>query len=120
MEDPRGNLTVCEFPASLPFPPVRVYWIHGIPDGSARGGHAHREVDEILIPVQGGFSVTLLSPDREKREFRVDRPDCGLFLPHGWWRNIHGYLGATVCLVLSSGAYNEEEYIRDPMGFFNQ
>lgn len=120
IQDRRGDLTVAEFPHSLPFQPERIYWIHGIPTGAHRGGHAHLEVDEIAVPVQGAFTVSLQSCARERLEFRLDRPDTGLFLPHGWWREIHSYEPDTVCLVFSSGPYDELEYMRDPDAFFIQ
>jgi hypothetical protein len=118
--DPRGDLTFAEFPRSLPFSPQRVYWVYGIPEDAWRGGHAHREVDEILVPVRGGFQVTLQSPRRETLDFQMNDPAQGLFLPHGWWRKIHSYQPGTTCLVLSSGPYDEGEYIREPEEFFTR
>ncbi len=118
IEDYRGHLTVGEFPESLPFPPQRVYWVYDIPAGVERGGHAHREIDEVIVPLSGGFTISLTNADGETREYRLNDPDSGLFLPRGWWRNIHSYEPDSVCMVISSGPYREDEYLRDPETFF--
>jgi hypothetical protein len=102
----------------VPFAPQRVYWVYGIPAGAERGGHAHREVDEIIVALHGAFTVTLRNAEGDCREFQLNEPDTGLFLPRGWWRNIHSYTPNSVCMVISSGPYREDEYLRDPQTFF--
>lgn len=109
--DGRGNLSVLEEDI-LPFAIKRVYYLYDVPSGSTRGGHAHRELQQFLIAVSGSFDVVV--DDGHKREvFSLNRPDEGLLIPTGIWRELENFSSAAVCLSLVSDVYKEADYIRD-------
>jgi dTDP-4-dehydrorhamnose 3,5-epimerase-like enzyme len=110
--DPRGALTVLEADKSVPFPIERVYYLHAVPPGATRGGHAHRVLHQLLVAVAGRF-VVALDDGREQRRFLLDRPDHGLYVPPGVWREIAEFGPGSVCLTLASHPYDPSEYLRD-------
>ncbi len=111
--DPRGNLTFVENTDGLmPFKIERVYWIYDVPAGEARGGHAHRQGQEILIALSGSLTVKLFD-GRERSEFLLNRPFQGLYMPPGYWRTMDNFSSGSVLMVLSSVPYSEDDYIRD-------
>ncbi len=116
--DPRGPLTFAERDTPLPFQPRRVYWIHGIPEGAERGGHAHRRTHEVIVCLAGSFRVTLQNPRHESMTLALDSPSRGIYVPPMWWRQIDHYAGGAVCLVIASLDFDEEDYLRDPDAFF--
>ncbi len=109
--DPRGNLAVIE-EGLLPFQISRVYFLYNVPAGAYRGGHAHKEQTELLIAISGSFEV-ILNDGQNKKTILLNRPDQGLLLPPGIWRELKDFSQGSVCLVLNSGKYEEEDYIRD-------
>jgi dTDP-4-dehydrorhamnose 3,5-epimerase-like enzyme len=112
VEDPRGSLTFAEAERDVPFEIKRVYHLRGVPPGGARGGHAHRRLDQVLIAVTGAFDVVLDDGD-ELRRVRLDDPRTGLHIPPGIWRELDRFLEGTVCVVLASELYEVADYIRD-------
>ena len=110
--DPRGNLTVVEDCAPIPFDIHRVYWLYDIPAGSERGGHSHKQQQEVLIAISGSFQVTL-TDGVESVGITLNRPDKGLLIPTGIWRTIDNFSAGAVCLVLTSAPFDEDDYIRD-------
>lgn len=114
--DPRGALTVLEADKSVPFAIERVYYLHGVPVGATRGGHAHRVLHQLLVAVAGRFEVTL-DDGRTRRRFALDRPDQGLYVPPGVWREIDDFGPGSVCLTLASHPYDPAEYVRDYEAF---
>ncbi len=111
--DPRGNLTFVENTDGLmPIKIERVYWIYDVPAGEARGGHAHRQGQEILIALSGSLTVKLFD-GRERSEFLLNRPFQGLYMPPGYWRTMDNFSSGSVLMVLSSVPYSEDDYIRD-------
>jgi hypothetical protein len=117
--DERGALTFCEQDHPLPFRLARAYFVHGIPPGAERGGHAHRRVREVVVAAAGCFRVTLTSPGREVLRFTLDDATSGLYVPPYWWRMIDSYSPNSLCLVLASELFDEAEYIREPDDFFS-
>lgn len=117
--DRRGTLTFAEQDWPLPFRVTRAYWIHGIPSGAERGGHAHRETHEAIIAVAGSFRVSLRNPHREEITITLDSPSSALYVPSMWWRHVSDYSEGAVCLVLASLPYNAGDYIREPDDFFH-
>jgi dTDP-4-dehydrorhamnose 3,5-epimerase-like enzyme len=107
-----GNLTVLENLINIPFKVKRVYYLYDVPGGSDRGGHSHRELQQILVSVSGAFDV-LLDDGENKKIVHLDRPYIGLTIPPGIWREILNFSSGAICLVLASLSYNEEDYIRD-------
>ncbi len=109
--DPRGNLAVIEKEV-LPYPIKRVYYLFDVPSDAARGGHAHIEQQEFLIALSGSFTV-LLDDGKNKTEVLLNKPDKGLLIPTGIWRELEDFSSGAICLVVSSGEFEESDYIRD-------
>ena len=109
--DARGNLAVIE-KECLPYSIKRVYYLFDVPSDSYRGGHAHKEQLEFLIALSGSFNVTL-DNGSQKKSFLLNKPNKGLLLPTGIWRELEDFSSGAVCLVLSSGEFDESDYIRD-------
>lgn len=111
VSDVRGNLAVAEG-VTLPFAIARAYWLYDVPAGSTRGGHAHRRLQQVLIALSGSFDV-VLDDGRVRKTVSLNRPDRGLYLPRGIWRELENFSAGAVCLVLASEPYDESEYVRD-------
>ena len=110
--DPRGNLTVAEANKNIPFDIKRVYWLYDVPGGECRGGHAHKQIKEILIAVSGSFHVTL-DNGKEKQTFLLNHPYQGLLIDTKTWRTLDDVSSGAVCVVLASDCYDENDYIYD-------
>lgn len=110
--DPRGNLTVAEQKEHVPFDIQRVYWTYDVPSGESRGGHAHRECEEVIIAVSGSFDVTLDFGDH-RQTYHLNHPYQGLYVGTGIWRTLDDFSSGAVCLVLASQLFEEEDYIRE-------
>jgi dTDP-4-dehydrorhamnose 3,5-epimerase-like enzyme len=110
--DPRGNLSFIEGSRHVPFEIRRVYYLYDIPGGESRGGHAHRELSQLLIAVSGSFTV-VLDNGLGRRKCTLNRPDRGLLITPGVWRELEDFSSGAVCLVLASHPYDEGDYIRD-------
>ena len=117
VNDARGNLAVIEKDI-LPYPIKRVYYLFDVPSDSFRGGHAHKEQLEFLIALSGSFTVTL-DNGKSKKSFLLNKPNKGLLLPTGIWRELEDFSSGAICLVLSSGEFEEDDYIRDYRSFKN-
>lgn len=109
--DPRGNLSVVE-EGFLPYEVKRVYYLYDVPSGAYRGGHAHKEQQEFLIALSGSFEV-ILDDGKSKRSVVLNKPNYGLLIPTGIWRELENFSSGSVCLVLSSGKFLESDYIRE-------
>jgi hypothetical protein len=112
VHDTRGNLTFVEGGVQIGFDVARVYWLSDVPEGASRAGHAHRELEQLVIAASGSFDV-LLDDGHERRRVRLDRSNQGLVLPRLVWREIDGFSSGAVCLVLASLPYDEADYYRD-------
>ncbi|MEK6372951.1 MAG: FdtA/QdtA family cupin domain-containing protein [Acidobacteriota bacterium] len=110
--DPRGNLTFIEGERHVPFRIRRAYWIYDVPGGEVRGGHAYRTLDELLVSLSGSFDV-VLDDGRERRVVPLNRSYCGLLVPRMIWRHVENFSTNSVCLILASAPYDEDDYIRD-------
>jgi len=110
--DPRGNLTVAEGLKNVPFDIKRVYWLYDIPAGEGRGGHAHKQIKQLLIAVSGSFHVTL-DNGKEKQTYLLNHPYQALLIDIGIWRTLDDFSSGAVCVVLASDWYEEEDYIYD-------
>jgi dTDP-4-dehydrorhamnose 3,5-epimerase-like enzyme len=112
IKDQRGNLTFVEENRHVPFPIRRVYYLYDVPGGEVRGGHAHRQLHQLIIAVSGSFEVVLDDGvDRVTR--RLLRADEGLMVCPWTWRELQGFTSGAVCLVLASELFSEADYIRD-------
>jgi hypothetical protein len=107
-----GNITALENNIHLPFDVKRVYYLYDVPAGEERGGHAHRELQQIVVAASGAFDV-LLNDGVNKKIVHLDRPFIGLLIVPGIWRELLNFSAGAVCLVLASHTYDEKDYIRD-------
>lgn len=110
--DPRGNLTVAEPSVGVPFDIRRAYWVYDVPGGECRGGHAHKQLRQLIIAVSGSFHVTLDDGTR-KETYLLNHPWQGLVVETGVWRTLDDFSSGAVCLVLASEPYEEDDYIYD-------
>lgn len=110
--DRKGNLTVVQNGATLPFDVKRVYYLYDVPGGESRGSHAHRDLEQLIIAASGSFTVTL-DDGKSKRSFFLNRPYQGLYVKPGLWRDLEDFSSGAVCMVLASEVYQPEDYIRD-------
>ena len=113
-----GNLSVVENSKSIPFDIARVYYIYDVPGGSDRGGHAHKDLEQYVIAVSGAFDIQL-DDGRNKKTIRLDRPNFALHVKKGIWRETKNFTSGSICMVLASEIYNEEDYIYDYQEFLN-
>jgi len=109
--DPRGNLAVIE-KNCLPFEIKRVYYLYDVPSHAFRGGHAHKEQQELLIALSGSFEVSL-DDGEKKKTIMLNKPDKGLIITTGIWRELENFSSGAVCLVLASDVFDEADYIRN-------
>lgn len=107
-----GNLTALENGSAIPFDTQRVYYIYDVKSGQDRGAHAHKELEQCIVAVSGAFEV-LLDDGQRKKVIRLDRPNIGLNVKPGMWRQLFNFSAGAVCLVLASHPYDEDDYIRD-------
>jgi len=111
IEDPRGNLSVIE-KDRIPFTIKRVYYLYDVPSGAERGGHAHKNTQEFLIALSGSFDV-IVNDANEQKIFTLNRPNQGLLIKTGIWRELKNFSSGAICLVVASDVFEEEDYIRD-------
>lgn len=111
IEDYRGNLAVVEG-STIPFVIERVYYLYDVPSSSQRGGHAHKNLKQLLIPLSGSFDV-VLKTKQEMRVITLNKPDKGLLIHENIWRELENFSSGAVCLVLASAKFSEDDYIRD-------
>lgn len=114
----KGNISVVENKKVIPFDVRRVYYLYDVPGGESRGGHAHKELKQLIIAASGSFTVTL-DDGKVKRTFLLNRPYQGLYIVPGIWRTLNDFSSGSVCLVLASHLYDESDYIRDYSDFLN-
>ena len=109
--DPRGCLSVVEQNVDIPFKIKRVYYLYGLSKYSVRGEHAHKELQQLLIPINGAFDI-LLDDSESTCGITLDSPAKGLLLKPVIWRKITPIKDNSICLVLASNLYSEKDYIR--------
>lgn len=117
VEDLSGNLAFIQSDI-LPFEFKRVYYLFDVPSSAFRGGHSHIEQHEVLIALSGSFEVTL-NDGADKKSYLLNKPNIGLHLPKGIWRELENFSSGAVCLVLASDVFEESDYIRDYDVFLN-
>lgn len=113
-----GNITIVEGKNNLPFEIRRIYYLYDVPSGEERGGHAHRELQQLLVAAGGSFDV-LLDDGQNKKIVTLNRPNYGLLIVPGIWRELMEFSSGSTCLVLASHKYNESDYIREYEDFTN-
>jgi len=112
LSDPRGNLTFIEAGNHIGFDIKRVYYLYDVPGGSERGGHAHKELHQLIIAISGSFDV-VLDDGKSKKRIHLARSYYGLYVCPMIWRELDNFSSGSVCMVLASNKYDESDYYRD-------
>jgi hypothetical protein len=112
VHDPRGNLTYIEGEVHVPFAIQRVYYLYDVPGGSERGGHAHKELHQLIVAMSGSFDV-ILDDGKDKKRMHLNRSYSGLYVCPMIWRELDNFSSGAVCMVLASNKYSESDYYRD-------
>lgn len=112
IRDRRGNLSVVESGASVPFEIARTYWVYDVPGGEARQGHAYYKSEEFIIALSGSFDL-LVDDGYERVTFHLDQCNKGVYVPSGTWRHLLNFATNSIALVITSTAYSPKDYIRD-------
>ena len=110
--DPRGNLTFIEGNRHVPFDIRRVYYLYDVPGGAERGGHAHKDLHQLIIAMSGSFDV-VLDDGKNKQRIHLNRSYNGLYVCPMIWRELDNFSSGSVCMVLASNHYDESDYYRD-------
>ncbi len=113
-----GNITIIEGEKSIPFEVKRIYYLYDIPGGENRGGHAHKQLHQLMVAASGSFDV-MLDDGNNKKIVTLNRPDYGLLIVPGIWRELMEFSSGAICLVLASEKYNINDYLRDYEQFLN-
>jgi dTDP-4-dehydrorhamnose 3,5-epimerase-like enzyme len=114
--DPRGNLTFVEGSVHIPFEIRRVFYLYDVPGGATRGGHAHRELEQLMVAMSGSFTV-IVDDGNERRRISLNRSYRGLYIPRMIWREMEDFSSGAVCTVLASTRYDESDYFREYAAF---
>ncbi len=109
--DDRGNLSFIENDTHIPFEIERAYWIYDVPGGEVRGGHAYKELQEVIIALSGSFDVAIDDGKGREQVYNLNRSYEGLYVPGMTWRQIRHFSTNSVALILASLPYKEKDYI---------
>lgn len=107
-----GNITSLNNNTEIPFDVKRIYYLYDVPSGVERGGHAHKDLRQLLVAGSGSFEIILNDGNEEKSIF-LNRPDKGLLIVPGIWRELKNFSSGAICFVLASESYDENDYIRE-------
>lgn len=113
-----GNITVLENNINIPFDIKRIYYLYDVPMGAERGGHAHYDLQQYVVAASGSFSF-ILDDGTNKKEVFLNHPNKALHIKPGIWREMKGFSSGSICLVMASMEYTENDYIRDYQDFLN-
>lgn len=108
----QGNTTVYENGRNVPFNVKRIYYLYDVPGGEIRGGHAHYELEQLIVAASGSFDVILDDGNFRKRVI-LNRPNLALHVKPGLWRELDNFSSGSICMVLASEKYDEKDYIRN-------
>ena len=110
--EPRGNLTFIEGGRHVPFDIKRVYYLYDVPGGAERGGHAHKDLHQLIVAMSGSFDI-VLDDGRQKKRIHLNRSYYGLYVCPMIWREMDNFSSGAVCLVLASNLYDASDYYRE-------
>lgn len=116
--DRNGSITAINNSLEIPFEVNRVFYLYDIPGGESRGAHAHKECHQFLIAATGSFEVELFD-GAVRRTVSLNRPNIGLHIPPGIWASEINFSSSSICLVLASHTFNENDYLRDREKYLN-
>lgn len=108
----QGNITVIQNDTDQLFNIRRVYYLYDVPGGSDRGGHAHKILYQLIVAASGSFDI-IIDDGFRKKIVPLNRPNYGLLVVPGIWRELVNFSSGAICLVLASEKYNPDDYIHD-------
>ena len=108
----KGNISIVENEKEVPFNINRVYYLYDVPAGEDRGAHGHKELRQLIIAASGSFDL-ILNDGNNKRKITLNRPNVGLLVVPGIWREIINFSSGSICMVVASHKYDEADYIRN-------
>lgn len=111
IHDAKGNLSVIEG-TTVPFTIKRVYYLYDVPSHAERLGHAHLKQQKLLVALSGSFEV-VMRDGTDQRVVTLNKPNSGLYIPNGIWREMRNFSSGSVCLVIASENFDESDYVRD-------
>ncbi|MBB1498918.1 FdtA/QdtA family cupin domain-containing protein [Paracoccus sp. MC1862] len=118
IHDPRGDLTFIEGGEHVPFDIARVYYLYNVPVDAERGGHAHKELEQIVFALSGSFRMKI-DDGTKKTEYWLRDPRKGLYISRMVWREMDAFSQGAVCMVLASHRYDEADYYRNYNSFID-
>ncbi len=118
INDVRGNLSYIESGSHIPFNIERVYYLYDVPGGASRGGHAHKGLHQLIIAMSGSFDV-LVDDGQDKKRFHLNRSYIGLYVCPMIWRELDNFSSGSVCMVLASSKFDEDDYYRNYCDFIS-
>jgi hypothetical protein len=118
IENRAGNITPIHNNVEIPFEIKRIFYLFDIPGGESRGAHAHKECHQFLVALSGSFEI-LLDDGKTKRLVQLNRPYIGLHIPPGIWASEINFSSGSICLVLASEKFNENDYFRNYDDYLN-
>lgn len=118
IHNPSGNITIFQNGGRQPFDVKRIYYLYDVPGGSERGGHSHKSLHQLIVAASGSFDV-ILDDGRNKKIIQLNRPNFGLLVVPGIWREVVNFSSGAICLVLASDRYIEDDYVRNYADFRN-
>jgi hypothetical protein len=117
IQNEAGNITSINNLDIIPFETKRVYYLYDVPNRADRGGHAHKELFQLVVAVSGSFDIQLFD-GINRMKYTLNQPDQGLLIVPGIWRDLNNFSGGGICLVLASMEYSESDYLRDIKNFY--
>ncbi|MDG1356646.1 MAG: FdtA/QdtA family cupin domain-containing protein [Akkermansiaceae bacterium] len=112
IHDQRGNLSFVEGGEHIPFDIKRAYYLYDVPGGAERGGHAHYELEQVVIAMSGSFDL-IIDDGHDKKRIHLNRSNYGIYIKDMVWREMDNFSSGSVCMVLASNKYSAKDYIRD-------
>lgn len=108
---PEGNLTFVEATRHVPFEIRRIYYLYDVPGGAMRGGHGHKALEQVFIAMSGSFDIEL-DDGVERKKYHLNRSYYGVYVAPMMWRELDNFSSGSVCLVLASDYFDENDYFR--------
>lgn len=109
---PMGHLTPIESGVDIPFEIKRIYYLTKVPENTTRGFHSHKELEQILLCLNGTVDIKISTPT-ESKIITLSNPAKGLYIGPMIWREMSNFSPGSVLMVLASEHYDENEYLRD-------
>jgi hypothetical protein len=116
--NPAGNISIIEEYSSIPFAIERIYYLYDTPCSKSRGGHAHKELSQLILAASGSFNITL-NDGANSKTFFLNNPNQGLLIVPGIWRELRNFSSGSICLVFASHKYDYSDYLRDYQDFIS-